>query len=180
MNYQNINQELSNFSFQKNYFFSVFGMYLFSLGTTIMGYSGYLLLEAIGIVERTVTTWNAQGLFWFLILFCTALFILFIPIEFLNIFKIYNSSFKDLIVNIILVIFISLVSLVFFQFFLNPTNLILVDIIDIGKAVSFSGFIAIPLILFFQHNLKRTIQLSNSFSFSLIHFLWVLSSQLFL
>jgi len=83
-------------------------------------------------------------------------------------------------VNIILVIFISLVSLVFFQFFLNPSNLILVDIIDIGKAVSFSGFIAIPLILFLQHNLKRTIGFSNSFSFSLIYFLWVLTSQLFL
>ena len=82
--------------------------------------------------------------------------------------------------NIILVIFISLVSLVFFQFFLNPTNLILVDIIDIGKAVSFSGFIAIPLILFLQHNLKRPIGVSNSFSFSLIYFLWVLTSQLFL
>ena len=82
-----------------------------------MGYSIYLLLESFGIVEKSVTTWNAQGLFWFLILFCVALFILFIPVEFLNIFKIYNSTFKDLIINIIFVIFTSLLTLVFFQFF---------------------------------------------------------------
>ena len=42
------------------------------------------------------------------------------------------------------------------------------DIIDIGKAVSFSGFIAIPLILFLQHNLKRTIGFSDSFSYILL------------
>ena len=180
MNYQNFNQEINSLNFQKKYFFSIFGLYLFSLGTTILGYSIYLLLESIGLVNKSVITWNAQGLFWFLILFCVALFVLFIPIEFLNVFKIYNLTFKDLIINIIFVILTSLITLIFFQFFLNPSNLIIGDIIDIGKAVSFSGFIAIPLILFFQHNLKRTIQLSNSFSFSLIHFLWVLSSQLFL
>ena len=157
MNYQNFNQEISRLNFQKKYFLSIFGLYLFSLGTTILGYSIYLLLESVGIVEKSVTTWNAQGLFWFLILFCVALFVLFVPVEFLNIYKIYNLTFKDLIINIIFVILTSLLTLIFFQFFLNPTNLIMSDIIDIGKAISFSGFIAIPLILFLQHNLKRSI-----------------------
>ena len=69
MNYQNLNQELNSLNFQKKYFFSIFGLYLFSLGTTILGYSVYLLLESIGIVDKSVITWNAQGLFWFLILF---------------------------------------------------------------------------------------------------------------
>ena len=154
MNYESINKELSFLNFQKKYLYSILGLYLFSLGTTMLGYSNYLLLESIGIVERSVTTWNAQGLFWFLILFCLSLFVLFIPVEFLNIFKIYNLTFQDLIVNIITVIFMSLLTLVFFQFLLNPSNLILEDLIDIGKAVSFSGFISIPLILFFLHNLK--------------------------
>ena len=86
----------------------------FHLGTTILGYSIYLLLESVGIVEKSVTTWNAQGLFWFLILFCLALFVLFIPVEFLNIFKIYNLTFKDLIINIIFVILTSLITLIFF------------------------------------------------------------------
>ena len=180
MNYQNLNQEISNLNFQKKYFFSIFGLYLFSLGTTILGYSIYLLLESVGIVEKSVTTWNAQGLFWFLILFCVALFVLFVPVEFLNIYKVYNLTFKDLIINIIFVILTSLLTLIFFQFFLNPSNLIMNDLIDIGKAVSFSGFIAIPLILFLQHNLKRTIGFSDNFSYSLTYFAWVISSQIFL
>ena len=180
MNYQNLNQEISSLNFQKKYFFSIFGLYLFSLGTTILGYSVYLLLESIGIVDKTVITWNAQGLFWFLILFCVALFILFVPVEFLNIFKIYNLTFKDLIINIIFVILTSLLTLIFFQFFLNPTNLIMSDIIDIGKAISFSGFIAIPLILFLQHNLKRSIGFSDNLSYSITYFAWVISSQIFL
>ena len=82
--------------------------------------------------------------------------------------------------NVISVIFISLLSLVFFQFFLNPTNPVLQDLVDIGKAVSFSGFIAIPLILFLQHNLKRNIGFSDELSYSMTYFLWVISSQLFL
>ena len=180
MNYQNLNKEISSLNFQKKYFFSVFGLYLFSLGTTILGYSTYLLLESVGIVEKSVITWNAQGLFWFLILFCVSLFVLFVPVEFFNIYKIHNLTFKDLIINIIFVILTSLVSLIFFQFFLNPSNLIMSDIIDIGKAVSFSGFIAIPLILFLQHNLKRTVGFSDSFSYSLTYFAWVISSQIFL
>ena len=180
MNYQNLNQEISSLNIQKKYFFSIFGLYLFSLGTTILGYSIYLLLESIGIVDKSVITWNAQGLFWFLILFCVVLFVLFVPVEFLNVFKIYNLTFKDLIINIIFVILTSLITLVFFQFFINPSNLIISDIIDIGKAVSFSGFIAIPLILFLQHNLKRTIEFSDTFSYSLIYFAWVISSQIFL
>ncbi len=180
MNYESINKELSFLNFQKKYLYSILGLYLFSLGTTMLGYSNYLLLESIGIVERSVTTWNAQGLFWFLILFCLSLFVLFIPVEFLNIFKIYNLTFQDLIVNIITVIFMSLLTLVFFQFLLNPSNLILEDLIDIGKAVSFSGFISIPLILFFLHNLKRTIGLSDNFSYRITYFAWVLSCQIFL
>ena len=180
MNYQNLNQEIGSLNFQKKYFFSIFGLYLFSLGTTILGYSVYLLLESFGVVDKSVISWNAQGLFWFLILFCLALFVLFIPVEFLNVFKIYNLTFKDLIINIIFVILTSLVTLIVFQFLLNPSSLIIRDIIDIGKAVSFSGFIAIPLILFLQHNLKRTIGFSDTFSYSLIYFSWVISSQIFL
>ena len=132
MNYQNLNKEISNLSFQKQYFFSIAGLYLFSIGTTISGYSFYLLLESLELVSRSIISWNAQGLFWFLILFCVALFILFVPIEFFNVFKIYNLTFKDLMLNVISVIFISLLSLVFFQFFLNPTNPVLQDLVAVS------------------------------------------------
>ena len=180
MNYENINNPLMQFSFEKKYFYSIFGLYLFSLGSLVLGYSFYLLLESTGLVERSTITWNAQGLFWFLILFCVSLFVLFIPVEFLNIFKIYNSSFRDLITNIIIAIFTSLFFLIFFQFFIDPESKILSDVIDIGKAVSFSGFIAVPLVLFLQHNLLRTIDLKDSVSYSVVLFLWVMSSQIFL
>ena len=139
-----------------------------------------MLLESVGLIERNVITWNAQGLLWFLILFCISIFILFLPIEFFNIFKIYNSTFKDLIINIVTVIVTSLLFLVIFQFLINPQNLIVRDVVSIGKAISFSGFIAIPLIMFLQHNLKRTIDISDSFSYSFIFFIWILTSQIFL
>ena len=180
MNYENMNNQITNLNFQKKHMYSVFGLYLFSLGSIYLGYSVYLLMESIGIIEQQVITWNAQGLFWFLILFCVAIFILFIPVEFLNTFKIYNISFKDLLTNVILVIFTSLSFLVFFQFFLSPSNQIISDIIDLGKAVSFSGFITVPLILFAVHNLTRTIGFPEKFSYSFTLFVWVISSQLFL
>ena len=180
MNYENINKSLMQFSFEKKYFYSIFGLYLYSLGSLVLGYSVYLLLESTGLVERNIITWSAQGLFWFLILFCVAIFILFIPVEFLNTVKIYNVSFKDLLTNVILVIFTSLSFLVFFQFFLNPSNQILGDIIDLGKAVSFSGFITVPLILFVMHNLARTIGFPQKFTYGFTLFVWVISSQLFL
>ena len=153
MNYQNFNSGLSTIRIEKKHLLSISSLYLFSLGTSLLGYSVYLLFESIGLIEQTIITWSAQGLFWFLILFCTALFILFIPVEFLNTYKIFNSTFKDLILNIVFIIFTSLLFLIVFQFFLTPSNNIISDIIDIGKAISFSGFIALPLLLFLQHNL---------------------------
>lgn len=180
MNYENINYQITNINLQRKHVFSIFGLYLFSLGSAFLGYSVYLLMESIGILKQQVITWNAQGLFWFLILFCVSLFVLFIPVEFLNIFKIYNSSFRDLITNIIIAIFTSLFFLIFFQFFIDPQSKIVSDVIDIGKAVSFSGFIAVPLVLFLQHNLLRTIDLKDSVSYSVVLFLWVMSSQIFL
>ena len=150
------------------------------LGDVYKRQSVYLLFESIGLIEQTIITWSAQGLFWFLILFCTALFILFIPVEFLNTYKIFNSTFKDLILNIVFIIFTSLLFLIVFQFFLTPSNNIISDIIDIGKAISFSGFIALPLLLFLQHNLIRTINLSDNLSFNVCLFVWIISSQIFL
>ena len=76
-----------DFTFESKNFLSIFGLYLFSLGTVFCGYSIYLLLEATGRIERSIITWSGQGLFWSLMIFFVALFILFIPVEFLNVFK---------------------------------------------------------------------------------------------
>ena len=176
---RNIDSEL-NFRFESKNFLSIFGLYLFSLGTIFSGYSVYLFLEATERIERSIITWSGQGLFWCLILFFIALFILFIPIEFLNVFKIYNSSFKDLIFNIIYSIGISLASLMLFQFFISSDTVIMSDISSIGKSVSFAGFIVIPIIYFALHNVAPKVNLINKNSFYIILLVWTLSSQFFL
>ena len=180
MQYETIKSNEVDFSFESKNFSSILGIYLFSLGAVFSGYSLYLLLEVTQRVDRNIITWSGQGLFWSLILFFIALFILFIPVEFLNIFKIYNSTFKDLIFNIIYSIGISLVSLVLFQFFINPETLIMNDISSIGKSVSFAGFIAVPLVLFLQHTLRRSLNIIDKMSYSFTLFVWIISSQIFL
>ena len=180
MQYETIKSNEIDFTFESKNFSSILGLYLFSLGAVFAGYSIYLLLETIQRVDRNIITWSGQGLFWSLILFLIALFILFIPVEFLNIFKIYNSTFKDLIFNIIYSIGISLVSLVLFQFFINTETLIMNDISSIGKSVSFAGFIAVPLVLFLQHTLRRSLNIIGKMSYSFTLFVWIVSSQIFL
>ena len=180
MQYEKITRSELNFTFESKNFLSIFGLYLFSLGTIFSGYSVYLFLEATERIDRTIITWSGQGLFWCLILFFIALFILFIPIEFLNVFKIYNSSFKDLIFNIIYSIGISLVSLMLFQFFISSDTMIMSDISSIGKSVSFAGFIAVPLILFLQHTLRTSLNFIDRGSYSFTLFIWIISSQIFL
>ncbi len=180
MQYEQMKSNELDFTFESKNFLSIFGLYLFSLGAVFSGYSLYLLLEATQRVERNITTWSGQGLFWSLILFFMALFILFIPVEFLNVFKIYNSTFKDLIFNIIYSIGISLISLMLFQFFISSDTAIMVDISLIGKSISFAGFIAVPLILFLQHTFRNSLNFIDRMSYSFTLFVWIISSQIFL
>ncbi len=180
MQYEQMKRNELDFTFESKNFLSIFGLYLFSLGTVFSGYSIYLLLEVIGRTERNIITWSGQGLFWSLILFFMALFILFIPVEFLNVFKLYNSTFKDLIFNIIYSIGISLISLMLFQFFISSDTAIMVDISLIGKSISFAGFIAVPLILFLQHTFRNSLNFIDRMSYSFTLFVWIISSQIFL
>ena len=180
MQYETMTSNEIDFTFESKNFSSIFGLYLFSLGAVFSGYSFYLLLETTERIERNIITWSGQGLFWSMILFFIALFILFIPVEFLNVFKIYNATFKDLIFNIIYSIGISLIFLVLFQFFIKSETLIMSDISSIGKSVSFAGFIAIPLILFIQHTLRGSLIFIDRISYSLTLFIWIISSQIFL
>jgi len=180
MNYENFEVQLSDFTDSRKNFVSILSLYLFSLGTLFLGYSFYLLLESIGIVEKNIISWNGQGLLWFVVLFCVSIFILFLPIEFFSVFKIYNKTFKDLILNIIFVIFTSLIFLILFQYLISADNLIIKEVVDIGKAVSFAGFIAIPLVLFLFHSFFRKSVVTNNFIYSFILLIWVSTSQIFL
>ena len=90
-------------------------LYFFTLGTCMLGFSLYLFLESTNFSERLITTWSGQSLFWSILIFFVSLFLLFLPIEFFASFKILNSSFGDLIANIVLTILTSLFFLIFFS-----------------------------------------------------------------
>ena len=176
------NQKISSLDlgFQAKNFYSILGLYIFSLGSLVGGFSFYLLLESTGFVDTKIISWNGQGLFWFLILFFVSIFLLFIPIEFLNVFKLYNSNFRDLVSNILYVIVFSLFSLLIFQFFLSSETQILYDLKSIARAVSFSGFIAIPLVLFAQHSLYDSVPFIDRASYGITLIFWVVTAQIFL
>ena len=176
------NQKISNLDlgFQAKNFYSILGLYIFSLGSLVGGFSFYLLLESTGFVDTKIISWNGQGLFWFLILFFVSIFLLFIPVEFLNVFKLYNSNFRDLVSNILYVIIFSLFSLLISQFFLSSETQILYDLKSIARAVSFSGFIAIPLVLFAQHSLYDSVPFIDRASYGITLIFWVVTAQIFL
>jgi hypothetical protein len=169
------NQKISNLDlgFQAKNFYSILGLYIFSLGSLVGGFSFYLLLESTGFVDSRIISWNGQGLFWFLILFFVTIFLLFIPIEFLNVFR-------DLVSNILYVILFSLFSLLVFQFFLNTETQIFYDLKSITRAVSFAGFIAVPLVLFAQHSLRANIPFIDRTSYGITLIFWIVTSQIFL
>ncbi len=180
MQYEVSKLSRNSISLNRNQVFSVIGLYCFVLGTALLGFSVYLFLESSGFVAQAFISWSGQGLFWSLITFFISVFVLFIPVEFLNEYFIENRSFKDLLTNIISVIFVSLFFLVVLQVLLRNQNIFINEYLAVARAVSFSGFIAIPLVLFLFHNFGKNLYLINKYSYSLILIIWILSTQVFL
>ena len=180
MQYEVSKLNKNNISLNRNQVSSVIGLYCFVLGTSLLGFSVYLFLESSGFVSQAFISWTGQGLFWSLITFFISLFILFIPVEFLNEYFLENKSFKNLLTNIISVIFVSLFFLVVLQILLRNQNVFINEYLAVARAVSFSGFIAIPLVLFIFHNFGKNLYLINKYSYSLILIIWILSTQVFL
>ena len=170
----------NNISLNKNQIFPVMGLYCFVLGTSLLGFSVYLFLESSGFVEQVFINWSGQGLFWSFITLFISLFILFIPIEFFSKYFIENRSFKNLLTNVVSVIFVSLFFLIVFQVLLRNQNVFVTEYLVIARAVSFSGFIAIPLVLFLFHNFGRNLYIINKYSYSLMLIIWIMSTQIFL
>tara|TARA_A100001234_G_scaffold219106_1_gene229276 strand:- start:2172 stop:2702 length:531 start_codon:yes stop_codon:yes gene_type:complete len=158
---------------------SILSLYFYTLGTLVLGFSIYLLISTINGTNN-LTTWSGQSLFWTMITFFSALFLLFLPIEFFNNFKLSNSSFNDLVYNVSIVISLSLFFLLIFQTILGNENLILTEIKSITRSVSFSGFIVIPFLLFILQNLIVRYEKINRFLYSIVLFSWIFSSQFFL
>ena len=170
----------NNSSLNKSQVFSVLGLYCFVLGTSLLGFSIYLFLESSGFVDQAFISWSGQGLFWSFITLFISVFVLFIPVEFFSEYLIENRSFKNLLTNIVSVIFVSLLCLVIFQLLLRNQNVFLSEYLVIARAVSFSGFIAIPLALFLFHNFGKNLYIINKYSYSLVLIIWIISTQLFL
>ena len=170
----------NSISLNKNQIFPVMGLYCFVLGTSLLGFSVYLFLESSGFVEQVFINWSGQGLFWSFITLFISLFTLFIPIEFFSEYFIENRSFKNLLTNVVSVIFVSLFFLIVFQVLLRNQNVFVTEYLVIARAVSFSGFITIPLVLFLFHNFGRNLYIINKYSYSLILIIWIISTQIFL
>jgi hypothetical protein len=105
---------------------------------------------------------------------------LFIPVEFFDKYFIENRSFRNLLTNVVSVIFISLFFLILFQVLLRNQNIFVNEYLVIARAVSFSGFIAIPLLLFLFHNFGRNIYLINNNTYAFTLIFWILTTQIFL
>ena len=176
MNYQ---KPKSYIGFSSKKLTSILSLYFYTLGTLVLGFSIYLLISTINGTNN-LTTWSGQSLFWTMITFFSALFLLFLPIEFFNNFKLSNSSFNDLVYNVSIVISLSLFFLLIFQTILGNENLILTEIKSITRSVSFSGFIVIPFLLFILQNLIVRYEKINRFLYSIVLFSWIFSSQFFL
>tara|TARA_B100001939_G_scaffold291590_1_gene263429 strand:- start:400 stop:939 length:540 start_codon:yes stop_codon:yes gene_type:complete len=175
-----LNKSSFNLSLNRNQISSIFGLYLFSFGTTLLGFALYLFLESLGSVDKNYINWSGQGLFWAFITFFLALVILFLPIEFLHQYSIVNRSFNELLTNVVTVIVLSLFFLLVSQFVLNNENIFLYEYQMISRSVSFSGFITIPILFFAIHNLGRKFATLNKYSYSILLLFWLLSNQIFL
>tara|TARA_B100000941_G_scaffold181049_1_gene129916 strand:+ start:951 stop:1475 length:525 start_codon:yes stop_codon:yes gene_type:complete len=172
------NQNFINFNFKQ--LKTTLSLYFFTLGTCLLGFSVYLFLESTNYSERSITSWSGQSLFWTLLIFFAALFLLFLPIEFLNSFKFINSSFGDLIANITFAILTSLFFLIFFQILLPSNTIILQEVISLTRAISFSGFIVIPILIFILNNLERRFSSIYKSNFSIVLLVWIFASQFFI
>lgn len=172
---KNINLNLSRKNFQP-----VLSLYFFTLSASLLGFSIYLFLEAVSIVPSKITTWSGEGLLWALVTFFAGLFIGYLPVEFFNSYSINLNSFKDLVTSILYSIVISLFFLVIFQLLIPKNPSVLLEIYNITNAVSLSGFIVVPGILFLTDYFKNSIFILEKFRFSITLFFWTVSIQIFL
>ena len=159
---------------------SSLSLYFFTLGSSFLGLSFYLFLETIGYTDKVITSWSGQAAFWVVVIASIAIFFLFLPIEFFNQFKLLNTSFNELMVNIVSTILISIISLVLFQVLLPESMLLSPYISSLTRATSFSGFIVIPIFLFLLNYLERSFRIVSEYTYYLVLLMWIISSKFFI
>ena len=157
---------------------SILALYFYSLGSMFLGYSVYLIYTLNS--ADSPTSWVGESLFWGVIVFFLSIFILFLPVEFFNKSRIQNSGFNQMIVNIVGIISVSLLFLILFQSLVRIESQIISDLKFITRSVSFSGFIVMPITLFILNNISSRFRTSETYGFSILLLVWILSSQIFL
>ena len=128
MKYVKSNEITSQLQFGN--FKSILSMYLYTTGSLFLGFSAYLLIT-VNNDNSSLTAWSGEALFWFLIVFFLSLFVLFLPVEFFNSTNLSNSTFRELLSNIISVISLSLLFLIASQVLINTDSLIINELIKI-------------------------------------------------
>ena len=79
-------------SFGLKNFSPILALYFYSLGSLFLGYSVFLIYTINS--ENSPTSWAGESLFWGVIVFFVAIFVLFLPVEFLvnQAYKILDST----------------------------------------------------------------------------------------
>lgn len=157
---------------------SVISLYFYSLGTVMLGFSLYLFYSIN--TPSNQLSWVGGTLLWAFIILFSSIFILFLPVEFLNKTIIRNTTFNDLVVNISTTILTSLIFLIIFQIFINYDSKIVNEVKYITRSISFSGFIVMPLVYFVHNNLSKRFIVLDKVSFSFFLGSWIISAQFFL
>ena len=160
--------------------FNIVSIFLLSFGSSILGYSAYLFLEAFSLIEVKYSSWSGEALMWALILFFTSLFILFIPIELNLIKKDESSDFQNVLGRIVITVILSVLLLFVSSVFFIGNNLILQNIYLILRAYAFSGLVFVNISSFLLWWISNQVTLFRTYSLPITGVIWVLGSLLFI
>ena len=159
---------------------NIVSLFLLSFASSLLGYSGYLFLEAFSFVEREYSSWSGEALMWSLILFFAALFILFIPVELKLIKKDNSADFQNVIGRILVTVTLSIIILFLSSALFAGRNAIMQNIYLILRAYAFSGLVFVNIGTFLIWWASSKLEILNRYSFTLTGTIWILGTLIFI
>ena len=159
---------------------NIVSLFLLSFASSLLGYSGYLFLEAFSFVEREYSSWSGEALMWSLILFFAALFILFIPVELKLIKKDNSADFQNVIGRILVTVTLSIVILFLSSALFAGRNAIMQNIYLILRAYAFSGLVFVNIGTFLIWWASSKLEILDRYSFTLTGTIWILGTLIFI
>ena len=159
---------------------NIVSLFLLSFASSLLGYSGYLFLEAFSFVEREYSSWSGEALMWSLILFFAALFILFIPVELKLIKKDNSADFQNVIGRILVTVTLSILILFLSSALFAGRNAIMQNIYLILRAYAFSGLVFVNIGTFLIWWASSKLEILNRYSFTLTGTIWILGTLIFI